>query len=254
MFKVCNLSFGYENKPIWENVNFEIKTNQLICLLGANGVGKTTFLKTMLGILKPITGEISIDSQKLSEIPIRKTYRKMAYVPQAHNPPFSFEVIDVVLMGRAAYIENFASPTKKDKAVALEALKQINILHLANEDYTKLSGGQKQLVLIARSLAQQSKILIMDEPSSSLDYGNQIRLMHLLKRLSQEGKIIIFSTHDPNHALLYADQVMILDKNNGFLFGKPQQIITSESLNSIYNISVDIHRTDDNNRICIPKI
>lgn len=166
--------------------------------------------------------------------------KKIAYVPQYHTPPFPFSVLEVVSMGRVAHLGLFSSPSSRDMKVAGQALEELEIGHLAERTYTKLSGGERQMVLIARALAQDAEFLMMDEPASSLDYGNQIRILRRMKALSQKGIGILFTSHNPDHAFLAANQTAMIKGKQEFCIGNTTQIITKEQLQKIYGIETDI--------------
>jgi len=238
--KVNNLSFRYEKDHIFKDVSLEVSDGEMLCLLGPNGTGKTTLFKAILGLHKAEHGEILLDGQNILEWSRSKIAQYIGYVPQNHVPPFPFRVIDVILMGRTAYLKAYESPTKKDIEIALEAMETLNILFLKNKIYTEISGGERQLVLIARALTQKPKILIMDEPTANLDFGNQIKVLQHIKDLTNKGLAIIMSTHYPDHALQYASKVALM-KNSGInSIGNPQEIVTEKSLSEIYGVNVKI--------------
>jgi iron complex transport system ATP-binding protein len=223
-----------------------------LCLLGPNGVGKTTLFKAMLGFIKVQTGQILLNGEDISKWSRRQFAAKVGYIPQEHNPPFPFKVLDVVVMGRTAYMHTFAAPGPRDFAIAEEALHTLDSGYLKDRIYTEISGGERQLVLIARALAQQPEILIMDEPTSNLDFGNQIRVLKHIKKLVQEGNLgVIMTTHTPNHAFIFASKVAILGKNNTFVFGSPEEVITEQNLKAVYGVDVKII-DEEKQKMCMP--
>lgn len=251
------ISFGYKNNTLYKNLSFTLNSGELLCVLGPNGVGKTTLFKTILMLLKLKSGNILVDGKNINTFKSKELYKYISYVPQAHTPPFPFTVFDVVLMGRAVYIKDFSSPSKKDKEIAKEALTLLGIGHLKNKIYTKLSGGERQLVLIARSIAQKSPIIIMDEPTSNLDYGNQIRVLSLIKSLCvNNNQSILMSCHNPNHALLYGSKVAIMKKNGVFSFGDPTSEINPKVMKEIYGLDIKMIDANINKtlsqKVCIP--
>ena len=175
---------GYGGKPVVEDVSLSLDSGAVLCLLGANGSGKTTLFKAILGLLRLNGGRILVDGADTAAWPQRRLARTLAYVPQAHTPPFPFAVRDVVLMARTAHLGLFGSPSRLDAAIAEDAMEKLGVSHLAHARYTEISGGERQLVLIARALAQQSEFLIMDEPTSNLDFGNQVRVLRRVKELA----------------------------------------------------------------------
>ncbi|HAK45586.1 MAG TPA: iron ABC transporter ATP-binding protein, partial [Spirochaeta sp.] len=181
-------SCGYGSKPVVSKINLSVKTGEVLCLLGPNGAGKTSLFKTMIGLLKPLSGSISFDGRDLDGMRAAEKARLIAWVPQSHDAAFPFSVIDVVLMGRTCFVGNFSSPKTSDYNIAVDALETLGIEHLRDEEYTRISGGEQQLVLIARALAQRADFLIMDEPTSNLDYGNQMRVLLRIKQLAAGGR------------------------------------------------------------------
>jgi iron complex transport system ATP-binding protein len=248
-----HLSCGYTGNAIVEDINLVVRSGDLMCLLGPNGVGKTTLFKTILGLQPPLGGNIRLDGEDVRTWSRRRFALRVGYVAQAHTPPFSFKVIDVVAMGRAAHVGAFARPTRRDMAIAEEVLSAIGLLHLRDAVYTRISGGERQLVLIARALAQQPGFLLMDEPTANLDYGNQVRVMsHVLDLTRQHGLGVVMTTHNPNEALLYASKVAVIGSGGRFLTGHPRQLITTELLSGLYGVMARMVPVDDHLSICVP--
>lgn len=248
-----HVSCGYASKAVVTDVNLIVRSGDFLCLLGPNGVGKTTLFKSILGLQPIIGGSILIDGEATRNWSQRRFARAVGYVAQAHAPPFSFKVIDVVAMGRAAHIGAFGSPSSRDKTVAEEVLSAVGLWHLRDADYTRISGGERQLVLIARALAQQPGFLFMDEPTSNLDYGNQVRVLsHILMLIRRQGLGVMMTTHNPNDALLYATAVAIMGPGGRFTTGRPRQIITKELLNELYRVSVQMVPVSDGVSVCVP--
>jgi len=256
--EVKNLSCGYLNRPVVSNVSLKMSTGESLCLLGPNGVGKTTFFKTILGLLKPRSGQIFLDGEDVSKWPRRKFAAKVGYVPQYHMPPFAFEVLDVVIMGRNAHLGSFASPGKKDRIIAEQVLDTLNISYLSKRVYTEISGGERQLVLIARALAQEPEFLVMDEPTASLDFGNQIKVLNQINQLATSGKVgVIMTTHYPDHAFYCASKVAVMGKGDTFVFGTPDEVITEAYLQEVYDVKVKIilvENGDVKRKVCVSAV
>ncbi|HFF1655880.1 TPA: ABC transporter ATP-binding protein [Providencia rettgeri] len=231
-----NVAIGYHNTTIIDGINLSLPEKEITCLLGANGCGKTTLMKTLLGLLPAIHGEILLNNQSIKTLKQRDIARVIAYVPQAHDTPFTFTVLDMVMMGLTPHISLFSVPGDSEKNQALQQLERLNIPHLANRLYSTLSGGEKQLVLIARALIQKTLLLIMDEPAASLDFGNQIRLLEQIEKLKAHGMTVLMSTHHPQHAAAIADNVILLDKQQKARQGLSKSMLTLTNLAALYNV------------------
>jgi iron complex transport system ATP-binding protein len=235
-----SLSFGYRGREIGHGVELSLASGEVLALLGPNGAGKTTLFKTMLGLLPVQAGEVLLDGKPLSAWSRRERALRIAYVPQAHATPFPFTVRDVVLMGRAAHLSAFAVPGAHERAVADAALASLGIERLADMPSTEISGGERQLALIARALAQEARIIVMDEPTANLDYGNQMRLLAHIRRLAAQGLAVVLSTHNPDHALQAADRVALLKDGRLEALGPTRETLTPEALKTLYGIDVVI--------------
>lgn len=251
------LSCGYKELLIIKDISLQITSGEIFCILGPNGVGKTTLFKTILGFLKSKNGEILLDGENITKFSREKLAKVISYVPQAHTPPFPFKVIDVVVMGRTPHLKSFEVPQKIDYEIAEKSLYDLNISYLRDKSYTNISGGERQLVLIARALTQKPKILIMDEPTSNLDFGNQIRVLEEIKKLSGKGLAVLMTSHSPDHAFLCSTKVVLLEKNNKFTVGPIDEVMTEENLSSCYGVNVKIISTNIDGIIiksCIPML
>ncbi|MCR5666940.1 MAG: ABC transporter ATP-binding protein [Eubacterium sp.] len=241
MLELRDVSCGYKSakgkgEAVLKHVNLTMKEGEIWCILGHNGVGKTTLYKTILGLLPAFGGEVIIDDEKASDMTRTDLAKKIAYVPQYHTPPFSFRVIEVVLMGRNVYVSAFGSPSKEDEQIAMQALESLGIAHLKNRPYTKISGGERQLVLIARAIAQQPKFLMMDEPTANLDYGNQVRIIRQMKELARQGIGILFTTHHPEHAFYCEANVAAVINEEEILTGASDDVVDESLLSKMYGI------------------
>jgi iron complex transport system ATP-binding protein len=247
------VAFGYPGKPVGCDVNLALNSGEILCLLGPNGSGKTTLFKTLLGLRKPQAGDITLDGESIVGFTRRRLARAMAYVPQAQAAYFPFTVSDTVLMGRTARMGLFSSPSTHDREAAQAALHALRLGVLKDDLYMLISSGQRQLVLIARALAQEPKILVMDEPTASLDFGNQSLVLDRIKKLASQGIGIIFSTHDPNQALACADQVAMLHHGRVAHYGAPQEVVTSESLRMLYGVDIAVVEAAGlDHHVCFP--
>ncbi len=256
MLKVEGLKAGYNKTEIVHGVSLSANRGEFVCIIGANGCGKTTLLKNLLGLIKPFSGSVALDGEDVLAMNERELAKHFAYIPQAHTPPFPFSVRDVVIMGRTPYLNQLAVVSPEDRRVAYRAMKQLSIEDLADRTYTQLSGGQQQLVLIARALTQQPDLLIMDEPTASLDFGNQQTVLSRMRSLASEGMGVIMVTHDPDHALYCADRVVVMRAGEIIMEGTPQQTITTETLQQIYQTNVRVVDVElepgDIKRVCVP--
>ena len=237
LFEIESVSFQYGRNLVIDGLNLAVGTGGATALLGPNGSGKSTLLKLLLGLLQPHRGSIRLEGRDLAKIPRRELARLVAYVPQVHREAFGYTVFDVALMGRMPHTSFFSRYSVKDKAVVHDALRRLEIAHLENRPYTQISGGERQLTLIARALVQGARIFIMDEPSNSLDYGNQIRLLERIGGLADDGYTFLFSTHHPDHAMAIADRVVMMKKGKIVHDGAPQATITAGTLAELYGVS-----------------
>jgi iron complex transport system ATP-binding protein len=251
--EATDLAFGYPERPVGRNVSLAVHRGEVVCLLGPNGCGKTTLFKTLLGLLPPQGGRVSLDGEPLGGLARADIARRIAYVPQAQVAPFPFAVIDLVLMGRVAHRGLFAAPGEDDRRIARAALDELAIAHLADRDVTRLSGGQRQLVLIARALAQAAPMIVMDEPTASLDFGNQVRVLSEIRRLTGGGAGIILATHDPDHALAIADRVILMKEGTIVASGTPETTLTPARLADVYDVDVTIERLAGGQAVCVPR-
>lgn len=253
MLAVEDLAFGYGARTVGAAVSFTLAAGEVLCLLGPNGGGKTTLFKTLLGLLPAKAGRIRLDGADLSRWPRARVARAIAYVPQAHAAFFPFTVREVVLMGRAARLKPFAGPGRADAEAAEAALATLGIGHLAERVYTEISGGERQMALIARALAGEPRILVMDEPTASLDFGNQTRVLEQVRRLSATGIAVVLSTHDPGHAFLCADRVALLHGGRLVALGAPEDTITPAILARVYGVAVAVVPLPGHGRsVCTP--
>lgn len=244
MLALNDLTCGYGRTAILSGVDLSVSPGESLCLLGPNGCGKTTLLRTILGLLPPLAGEVVIEDVSLARLSRKRRARLLAYVPQAHALPFPFRVLDVVLTGRSAHVSMTATPSRADEEAAIAALARMGCDSLAQRTFTQLSGGEQQLVLIARALAQDARILIMDEPSSNLDFGNQARLLAIMRAIVADSDLaVVMTTHYPNHAFAIASHVALIKDGRIVDSGNPDYVLTEESLADTYGVPVRILET-----------
>ncbi len=210
--EVRNLSFSFGSIKALRGVSLDAYEGQVTCLLGPNGSGKTTLLKCVMGLLSPYDGSIRVGGREVSEMDRREAARLMAYVPQIHRAVFPFSSLSVVLLGRTPWISEISGPGEEDIRRAEEVMEELGISHLAHRPYTRLSGGEMRMVLIARALVQEAPVLLMDEPTAYLDFRYQSIVMDVVRRLADSGKTVLLSLHDPNVAAAYCDRIYVLDR------------------------------------------
>jgi iron complex transport system ATP-binding protein len=238
------LAYGYREREIGRDIALDLAGGEVLALLGPNGHGKTTLLKTLLGLLPAKGGTLTLDGRPLAALSVGERARALAYVPQVHAGTFAFSVSEIVLMGRTARSSLFAAPSSHDRDMVSAMLGRLGIAHLAARPYTEISGGERQLVMIARALAQEPRYVILDEPTASLDFGNQGKVMSQIRRLASEGLGVLFTTHDPNQALRYADRALLLRDGQALASGKAAELLTPERLAALYGVAIEIVRGD----------
>jgi len=245
--RVEEVSMAYGSSKILDAVSLTIGKGSVVTMVGPNGCGKTTLLKIINNLLKPDRGRVFVEGREVNSMPAHRLARIMGYVPQGHRISFPFKVRDVVITGRMPYIPAFSSPRREDLERTEQALALTGIGGLADQPYTQISGGERQLVMIARAMAQQPSVLLLDEPTSYLDFKNQIQTLKMVKEISRsQGVTAVMTLHDPNHALMFSDEVVLLRKLNGsragnvIAFGPPQEVMTSQNIKAAYGVEVEI--------------
>jgi len=236
--RIEGLRFAYKKTDILRGVNLSADYGEFISLLGRNGAGKTTLFRCLLKFLTRYSGGIFVDGVDIKHLRAREIAKRIAYIPQTHTPVFNYDVLTVVLMGTNATMSSLSSPGEKHIAAARAALESLGISKLADCGYAEISGGERQLVLIARALVQRAKIFIMDEPTANLDYGNQITVLTKISELSKQGYLVLLSTHNPEHAIRYSARVLVLKDGVIDSDGSPQTVLTPECIEKIYGIKL----------------
>ena len=250
-----DLCFSYGATQVLKNMDFRAHESSLVAVIGPNGAGKSTLFRCILGFLKGYSGTILIDNQDIKEMSRTEIARKIAYIPQTTVPVFNYDVIDIVLMGTTGSLKLLESPGAEQIEAAEKALEDLGIGYLRNRGFGRISGGERQLVLVARALVQNAKILIMDEPTANLDYGNQYRVMAKIKELAANGYTIILSTHNPEHALLFADKSFVIQKGEFVAAGSSKDVLNEEMMRRLYGVDVRILTTEINDekaRVFVP--
>lgn len=241
IFSVEKGCFGYRDRDILQDISFSVGDSEVLTILGPNGVGKTTLLKCMMGLLRWNSGQTLLDGISLQTMRPADVWKKIAYVPQSKATALSYTAFEMVLMGRSARLGLFAQPSKADYEIAEEAMEQVGITHLAHKHCSHISGGELQMVLIARALSTHPKMLVLDEPESNLDFRNQLIVLETIQRLSKEqGIAAIVNTHYPAHALKIGDSALLLDYNGGCQFGEVEQIVSESNMGDAFNVEVKI--------------
>lgn len=230
------LDVGYRNRTVLHNVSLSVSRGEVLVLLGPNGSGKTTLFRTLMGLLRPAAGSVCLSGKPLDDWSRNDVAHQIGYVPQSQPAILAYSMIDVVLMGRASRIGLFGAPSRHDHAVAWACLERLGIAHLAHRRQTEVSGGERQLALIARALAQEPAMLVMDEPTASLDFGNQIRMLACIRSLREAGMAILMTTHQPEHALRVADRLALLRQGHLEGPGSVAELATAASLASLYGV------------------
>jgi iron complex transport system ATP-binding protein len=250
-----NLSFGYPGKTVGSQVSLTLDAGEAVCVLGPNGGGKTTLFRTLLGLLSPHAGEVRLEDKPLAQWSRVGLARSIAYVPQAHESLFAFTVEEVVLMGRTAHVGLFGSPSSEDRKMTGEAIEALGLAHLAEAVYTRISGGERQLTLIARAIAQGAQLIVLDEPTASLDFGNRARVLEMLAGIAERGLGVLFSTHHPDEAYACADRVLMLKAGKIIESGPSDAVINAHNLQTLYGVPVEIAEMREGaGRACLPVI
>ncbi|WP_051342397.1 ABC transporter ATP-binding protein [Pseudonocardia spinosispora] len=256
---IDGLSFAYpRGGHRVAEVSVSIHEHEVCVLLGPNGAGKTTLLRCLLGLLTPHRGQIQVLGTDIAELSARQLARRVAYVPQITTTPFPFTALDIAVMGRTPYLAATAAPTAADRRTATAQLDRLGIAHLAQRPFSLLSGGERQLTLLARALVQQAPVLVLDEPTAALDYGNEVRILGVITELARAGHCVLMTTHQPAHALTHASRAVLMRGGRLVADGRPEDVVTSDSLSDLYGVGIHVAQVNlpgENGlpvRTCIP--
>ncbi len=256
---VRDASVGYSaDAPLQKYVNFSVESGEVCCILGPNGCGKTTLVRTILGMNPLLAGSITLDGSDVTAWSAAQVADKIAYVAQRQTPPFPYQVKDVVMLGRIGRTSSMSGkPSRRDYNIVENAMADMGIEHLRERPYVDISGGELQMVMFARALAQEPGLLILDEPTAALDYGNAVRVIEKVRDLAEAGYAVIMITHNPDHAFMTGANVALFMRNRNMVFGDAFSVITRENIQDAYGINVKlVEFTHDNQevmRMCAPE-
>ncbi|MDM8533637.1 ABC transporter ATP-binding protein [Clostridiaceae bacterium HSG29] len=255
MILLENVGFSYGKNEIFNNINLNIKKEEILCVIGPNGSGKSTLLDCILGLKNANNGDIYIDGKSIKKYKINELAKHIAYIPQKQTSSFPFKIIDMVVMGRAAYVNSFSGPNEEDLKIARNALNYVGLSGFENRFFTEISGGEAQLVMIARAITQDTKLILMDEPTSHLDFHNELMVLEVISKLVKSKKIsVIMATHFPNHAYFFQNEgintkVGILYEKRINYLGKPDEILIEENIKKAFKIkSKVLNHYEDNKK------
>lgn len=249
LLQATNLAIGHGDRILASGIDLMLERGSVTCLLGPNGVGKTTLFKTLLGLIPLKAGQILLSGEDAASLARQAFARRVSYVPQASPPAFAYTVLDLVIMGRTSHLGPFGAPGRDDMEQAMAALETLGIADLAQRETTRISGGQHQLVLIARALAQQAQVVFMDEPTASLDLGNRSLVLDRIGALASSGLAIFVSTHEPEQAFAFDARVAVLSRDGRFVTGRADDVLTSDRLSALYGVALVVEPTPSGRRV-----
>jgi iron complex transport system ATP-binding protein len=252
--EIEKVAFSYkQGTPVFKNISFSITKGDVFCILGQNGAGKSTLLSCIGNLFSLDEGTIRLDGKDISKMSRMELARKIGYIPQFHNPVFPYSVFDFVLMGRTPHLGAFSAPKKNDLKIAKKAIDAAGITYLMDKPYSEISGGERQLVMFAKVLTQEPEIILLDEPTSHLDFGNQFKILNLIDSLSKSGFSVIMTSHFPDHAFLVSTKVGIMKGHSFIDLGAANDVVTEENMREAYGLDVKIAFIDKAERkVCVP--
>ena len=252
--EVQNLSFSYGSHAVLHDISFSVGSGEFLSILGPNGVGKSTLFRCVLGLLSGYTGQVLVNGIDAKTFSIREAAKHIAYIPQSSRPVFNYSVFDIVLMGTTSGLNPLRSPARRDQERCQWAMEKVGISHLADRCYHRLSGGEQQLVLIARALVQNAPILMLDEPTANLDFGNQLLVLEQAQSLAREGYTVIQTTHHPEQSYMFSDRILAIQNGRVLTEGRPADVLSEATMKALYHVDVEILSLyGDHARVCIPK-
>ncbi|MGC1520089.1 MAG: ABC transporter ATP-binding protein [Steroidobacteraceae bacterium] len=240
LMEVRGAAFKYAANAIFEALDLDVSAGEVLTVLGANGCGKSTLLRCLAGTLNLSAGSVRVDGEELTGLDSTARARKVAILFQEHQVTFPFSALDIVTMGRTPYLSAFGSPSAQDREAAAQALEEFGLLQVKDRAYTELSGGERQLVLLCRTIVQRPAVILLDEPTAHLDFKNQVRCLDMIGRLAGRGVAIVSTSHDPNHAFLFPGRALLMQRNRSVAIGPPSEIINRASLAATYGIEVGV--------------
>jgi iron complex transport system ATP-binding protein len=257
LVRVRDASFRYGQREILRDLTLDVRRGEILSVLGRNGCGKTTLLRCIAGALTPSSGSVQVGGEEIHRLAPPARARRIGFLFQDHVPSFPFAVRDVVLMGRAPHLRFFGFPGVRDHALADAALERVGIQDLKDRPYTRLSGGERQLVLLARILAQEPDVILLDEPTAHLDLRNQVLTLQIVRALATDGVSLIMTTHDPNHALWFGGRAALMKDGRFVAVGPASEVMTEEVLTATYDVDVAVFAPPsragrDPLRVCTP--
>ena len=251
--EIRRLGFSYGSTDVLHDITFTAADGDIAAVLGPNGVGKSTLFRCVLGFLAPSEGGILVNGKDMRTLDRRAAAREIAYIPQSCVPSFNYTLLEVVMMGLTNQIGVFDAPRPEHKTAALEAMESLGIAHLAHRESGRVSGGERQLALIARALVQRAPVLMLDEPTASLDFGNQLLVLNCARELACEGYTVIQTTHNPEHSYMFSDRILALRGGRVLTEGGPKEVLTPELMRELYGVEVEVSSLfGDRVRVCTP--
>lgn len=239
--KIEKISFSYNGfREIFHNISFEIASGEIISILGPNGIGKTTLLNCLAKLEPPTSGKIWLNGENMAAMGHRDVAKIIGYVPQSIVPSFDYNVLDYVVTGLAPWLGTFEKPKEEHYEEASKALQKVGIEYLKGKPYSRISAGELQLVSIARVIAQRTRFIFMDEPTAHLDFGNQLKVLNIIREMAEEGYGVVLTTHNPDQVLLLEGKVAVFDREGQFYFGNWSEILSDELLKAIYGVNLKI--------------
>ena len=255
ILQVQNAAFSYSSHgPVFRDISFTLGAGEILSILGRNGIGKSTLIRCILNLMPLAEGRVLLAGREISRLSPSEIATRIGYVPQTHQAVFPFSVFEFVLMGRTPHISIFRTPGREDNRIAARTIEKIGISHLTGKSIADLSGGERQMVMIARAIAQSPKVLILDEPTSHLDVANQIKVLSVIEMLSREGIAVIMSTHFPDHGFLLSQRIAVMQHGRFIATGRAGEVITHRNLFDAYGIDIDVcYVREAGRRVCIPR-